>query len=166
MTARLAVVGAPGSGKSAVAAELAARWRCPFIDTDEEYLKVHGVAVGEAVIDDEPAFRQQEEALVLKALRTQGAIVAVGSGALSEPVLEALRLVPVVWLEVGLVDAVRRSGLSGMRPVALGNIRAQIGDMLAERAPLYASVADLTVSTDARMVTSVAEEIEDWERTR
>lgn len=92
--------------------------------------------------------------------------MAVGSGALSEPVLEALRLVPVVWLEVGLVDAVRRSGLSGMRPVALGNIRAQIGDMLAERAPLYASVADLTVSTDARMVTSVAEEIEDWERTR
>lgn len=92
--------------------------------------------------------------------------MAVGSGALSEPVLEALRLVPVVWLEVGLVDAVRRSGLSGMRPVALGNIRAQIGDMLAERAPLYASVADLTVSTDARMVTSVAEEIEEWERTR
>ena len=166
MTARLAVVGAPGSGKSAVAAELAARWRCPLIDTDEKYLEVHGVAVGEAVIDDEAAFRQQEEALVLTALRTQAAVVAVGSGALSEPVLEALGQVPVVWLEVGLVDAVRRSGLSGMRPVALGNIRAQIGDMLAERAPLYAGVADLTVSTDARLVTSVAEEIEDWERTR
>jgi shikimate kinase len=127
---------------------------------------VHGVTVGDAVIDDEAAFRQREEALVLEALRTAGAIVAVGSGALSEPVLEALRTLPVVWLEVGLVDAVRRSGLSGMRPVALGNVRAQIGDMLAERAPMYVSVADLTVSTDARMVTSVAEEIEDWERTR
>ncbi len=166
MSARLALIGAPGAGKSAIAAELAERWGCPVIDTDALYDHEHGASVAEALIDDETAFRITEQELVLRALQTQGAVVAVGSGALSEPVLGALRDLPVVWLEVGLVDAVRRSGLSGIRPLALGNVRAQMAQMLQERAPLYASVADLSVTTDARMVSSVAEEIEQWEASR
>ncbi len=166
MTARLALVGAPGCGKTAVAAELAERWSCPLLDTDALYEQEHGSSVGDAVIDDELAFRADEEQIVLDALRQPAGVVAVGSGAMSEAVRRALVALPVVWLQVGLVDAVRRSGLAGIRPVALGNIRAQMADMMAERAPWYEACADLVVATDGRAVAGVADEIEEWEKSR
>lgn len=164
--ARLALVGAAGAGKSAVAQELAARWECPVLDTDAIYAQQHGQEVAEAIIDDEAGFRAVEEGLVLEALRTPGAVVAVGSGATSDPVLQELRGSPVVWLEVGLADAARRTGLSGMRPLALGNVRAQLHQMLQERATVYASVADLQVGTDGRTVAEVADQIQEWEAAR
>jgi shikimate kinase len=163
---RLALVGAPGAGKSAIAADLEGRWGVPFIDTDAVYAQRSGVGVADAVIDDEAAFRAVEEQIVLEALATDDAVVAVGSGALGEPVLEALRGVPVVWLEVGLAEASRRTGLSGMRPLSMGPVRAQMADMMAARASIYASVADLTVNTDRREVAGVADEIELWEAQR
>lgn len=166
MSARLALVGAPGSGKSAVAGELARRWSCDVLDSDELYEDAHGQSVADAVIDDERAFRDEEQRLVLDALQQSDAVVAIGSGALSEEVQTALRATATVWLQVGLVDAVRRSGLGGIRPVALGNIRAQMAEMMAERAGVYAAVANLTVTTDARDVESVADEIETWEKSQ
>lgn len=93
-------------------------------------------------------------------------MVAVGSGALTPAVIDALSIVPVVWLEVGLAEASRRTGLSGMRPLSMGPVRAQMADMMAVRAATYAAVADLTVNTDRRMVATVADEIEVWETQR
>ena len=73
--------------------------------------------MAEAVIDDEAAFRAIEERIVLDALDESGAVVAVGSGALaSQKVRDALVTVRVVWLELGLVDAARRTGLSEPAP--------------------------------------------------
>ena len=63
----------------------------------------------------------------------------------------------------GLVEAAKRSGLTGARPVALGNVRGQLHGMLEERAPLYESLADLVVATDGRLADEVADEIADWE---
>ncbi len=163
---RLALVGAPGAGKSAIAAELATRWDVPLIDTDEVYERKFGATVGEAVIEDEVAFRAAEEQIVLEALATEDVVVAVGSGALSPPVLQGLSAVPVVWLEVGLAEAARRTGLSGMRPLSMGPVRAQMAEMMAARADRYASVADLSVNTDHRAVSSVADEIQLWEAQR
>src|SRR5690606_18576270 len=106
VSARLALIGAPGAGKSTVGALLADRWGATLVDTDTEYERTHGHGVAEAVIDDEATFRVAEESVVLAALETDGAVVAVGSGApMSQPVREALTSVPTVWLEVGLVAA-------------------------------------------------------------
>jgi shikimate kinase len=164
LTARLALIGAPGAGKSTVAADLAQRWGCPYVDTDERYATEQDRTVAEAVIDDEAAFRAIEERIVLDALDESGAVVAVGSGALaSQKVRDALVTVRVVWLELGLVDAARRTGLSAARPLSLGNVRGQLHDMLRQRAAVYASVADHTVHTDGRQPTEVADEIENWE---
>lgn len=162
MSARLALVGAPGAGKSSVAAELGSRWNCPVRDSDEEY----GRPVAEAIIEDEPAFRAAEETLVLAALSSPGAVVAVGSGATSQAVLDTLRTVPVVWLDIGLAEAARRTGLSGMRPASMGNVRGQLHQMLLERAGVYSSVADLHVLTDGRTAADVADEIQEWEAAR
>lgn len=164
MRARLALVGAAGAGKSTVAADLAGRWSAPLIDTDEQFVGRTGRTVGEAIVDDEPTFREAEERIALEALDTPGAVVALGSGAIdSERLREALAGVPVVWLQVGLADSARRTGLSVPRPVALGNVRAQLQQMLDQRAELYEQVCDLAVATDGRMVESVSDEIERWE---
>ena len=53
MTARLALIGAPGAGKSTVAADLAQRWGCPYVDTDERYATEQGRTVAEFEIDED-----------------------------------------------------------------------------------------------------------------
>ncbi len=165
MTARLALVGAPGSGKTSVGRALAEVWTCEFIDSDAVYEANSGKTVAEAVIEDEATFREAERQIVLEILAAPAAVVAVGSGAVPAAV-DVLKAVPVVWLEVGLADTARRTGLSGARPVALGNIRGQLHDMLKARAEVYGSVADLVVPTDGRTVDSVVAQIRDWEAQR
>jgi shikimate kinase len=65
----------------------------------------------------------------------------------------------VVWLRVGLAAASQRAGLSGARPVLLGNVRAQIKALMDARAPLYTEVARLIVDTDALSVDEAVEAI-------
>ena len=64
---------------------------------------------------------------------------------------------------MGLVDAARRTGLSGARPVALGNVRGQLHDMLKQWAQVYSGLADLQVTTDGRDPADIIEEIVEWE---
>jgi shikimate kinase len=167
VTCRLALIGAAGSGKSAVAGEVGQRWGAWVRDTDADFEAQHGRPVAAAVVDDEESFRARETLIVLDALAAEGAVVAVGSGAVVDPrVAQALADVPTVWLRVGLADAARRTGLSAARPAALGNVRAQLHAMLKERDALYAELADMTVATDAIGIEEVVARIEEWERQR
>ena len=65
----------------------------------------------------------------------------------------------VVFLRVGLSEAVKRVGLGSARPLLLGNVRGRIKALLDERTPVYESVADLVVDTDHKPPAEVAEEI-------
>jgi shikimate kinase len=65
----------------------------------------------------------------------------------------------VVFLHVGLSDAVKRVGLGTARPLLLGNVRARVKALLDERQPVYEEVATLTVETDGRSAEEVAEEV-------
>jgi shikimate kinase len=65
----------------------------------------------------------------------------------------------VIFLRVGLSEAVKRVGLGVGRPLLLGNVRSRIKAMLDERSPVYASVADLTVDTDQRSPEDIVDEI-------
>jgi shikimate kinase len=65
----------------------------------------------------------------------------------------------VVFLRVGLSDAVKRVGLGSARPLLLGNVRGRIKALLDERTPVYESVATLVVDTDGRTPSEVAADI-------
>jgi shikimate kinase len=65
----------------------------------------------------------------------------------------------VVFLRVGLTDAVKRVGLGTSRPLLLGNVRGRIKALLDERTPVYESLATVTVDTDGRTPEDVADEI-------
>src|SRR5262249_3548383 len=65
----------------------------------------------------------------------------------------------VVYLQTGFAAAVRRVGLDTPRPLLLGNPRARMRELLAERLPVYESLARITVITDDRDPQEIADEI-------
>ncbi len=88
-------------------------------------------------------------------------MLALGGGAVLDPATrELLAGHEVVFLRVGLSDAVKRVGLGTARPLLLGNVRGQIKTLLDERTPIYESVATVVVDTDGRTPEDVAVEID------
>ena len=158
---RVVLVGPMGSGKTTVAGILGARWRLPVRDTDADVEQAAGKPVAEIFVEDgEAAFRALERDAVAAALATHEGVLALGGGAVLDPATqERLAGHTVVYLKVGLADAVKRVGLGVGRPLLLGNVRSRVKQLLDERAPVYEKVATLTVDTDDRAPADVAEEI-------
>ena len=67
----------------------------------------------------------------------------------------------MVFLRVGLAEAVKRVGLGAGRPLLFGNVRARIKATLDERAPIYESVATVVVDTDETSPDEVAARIQE-----
>jgi shikimate kinase len=150
-----------GAGKSTVAELLGAAWGQSVRDTDRDVEAAEGRSIAEIFVDSgEEAFRALERAAVAEALASHRGVLALGGGAVLDPATrEALAGRPVVFLRVGLSDAVKRVGLTSGRPLLFGNVRARIKALLDERTPIYESVADLSVDTDQRSPQDVADEI-------
>ena len=159
-SATIALIGAPGAGKSTVGHVLAERLVLPFVDVDAAIEAAEGKPVPEIFADSgEAHFRALERTATLAALR-QPAVVAVGGGAVLIPeVAEALRTVTAVWLEVSVAQASRRLGLNRAGGLVLGNLRATLIKLLAERTPVYQNLATITVATDRVGVQAIVEEI-------
>ncbi|WP_434442615.1 shikimate kinase [Lentzea sp. E54] len=152
MSPRYVVVGPPGAGKTTVSELLAARLGVPFRDVDADIVQLAGKPISDIFTDDgEPVFRAMEEEAVAKALAEHEGVLALGGGAvLSAPTRERLREHTVVFLNVGMAEGVRRTGLAANRPLLTGvNPRATFKALLDARLPLYREVATIEVLTDA-----------------
>lgn len=158
---RLVLVGTMGSGKTTVSQILAERWGVLARDTDQDVEAAAGRSISDIFVDDgEQAFRVFEREAVEVALREHEGVLALGGGAVLDPdTREALRGHRVVFLNVGLSDAVKRVGLGSARPLLLGNVRGRIKALLDERLPVYRAVATMTVDTDGKTADDVADEI-------
>jgi len=158
---RIVLVGSPGSGKTTVGGLVAARLGVAFRDTDADVEAVTGSTVAALFVDrGEEAFRELERTAVLTALDEHEGVLALGGGAVLDPgTRRRLQTETVALLDVGLAEAAKRVGLNRDRPLLLGNVRAQLGTLLAARAPLYAEVATITVPTDGRTPDEVADDL-------
>lgn len=166
---RVVLIGSMGAGKTTVGEELARRWGVGFRDTDLDIEASQGRTIADIFIaDGEDHFRALERAAVARALDEHDGVLALGGGAvLAASTRELLDEHTVVFLQVGLSEAVRRVGLGTSRPLLLGNVRSRIKGLLDERTPIYTATASLTVDTDGLEPAEVAARIEArWEDVR
>ncbi len=161
MSPRVVLVGPMGAGKTTVAGLLAAAWGVPVRDTDADIEAAEGRTVSDIFVDSgEDTFRELERAAVAAALAEHDGVLALGGGAVLDETTRALLAGHrVVFLRVGLSEAVKRVGLGTSRPLLLGNVRGRIKALLDERTPIYEAVATATVDTDGRSAEDVADEI-------
>jgi shikimate kinase len=155
------LVGPMGAGKTTVAALLASAWGTTARDTDTDVEAREGREISDIFVDSgEAYFRELEAAAVVAALAEHDGVLALGGGAvLDSATRDLLAGQRVVFLLVGLSEAVKRVGLGSARPLLLGNVRGRIKALLDERTPIYEAVATDTVDTDGRTPEEVADEI-------
>lgn len=157
------LVGPMGSGKTTVGRGLAARLGAALRDTDADVEVRAGKPVSDIFVDDgEPVFRDLEREAVAIALREHDGVLALGGGAVMDPLTEeALHGHTVVFLDVQVTDAARRIGLNRDRPLLLGNPRAQWLRIMERRRPVYERVATAVVATDGRTPDEVVDAVLD-----
>jgi len=155
------LIGPPGSGKTTLGRLLSERLGVAFRDTDADVEAAAGKPVGDIFIEEgEARFRELELHAVRQALREHDGVLSLGGGAVLHEETQALLAGrPVVYLRVGLADAVQRVGLAAARPLLVLNPRSRLKQLMEERRPVYERLAVLTVVTDKREPEELVDEI-------
>ena len=158
---KVVLVGGPGSGKSTVGKQLAARWGVGFRDTDRDVEILAGATISDIFVQQgEQHFRSLERDAVARGLAEHSGVLALGGGAvLSDEVRTALVGRQVVHLDVGLAAAMQRLQMNRSRPLLVGNVRGRWQQLADERRPYYLQVATVTVSTDGRTPAQVVDAV-------
>ena len=164
MSPVVVLVGAPGSGKSTVGQALAEYLSVGFRDTDADVEAAAGTSISDIFVEHgEQHFRALERTAVRTALAEHDGVLALGGGAvLADETRELLAEHTVVFLNVGMAEGVRRTGLSAARPLLAGvNPRATFKALLDARLPLYREVATVEVDTDKHEPPGIVDAIVD-----
>ncbi|MDX2176242.1 MAG: shikimate kinase [Candidatus Sumerlaeia bacterium] len=158
------LVGMMGAGKSEVGGELADRLGYRYLDTDKLVEKQAGKPVHQIFSEDgEQAFRELETGAIAGLAGTQGAVIATGGGAYTNPVnrriLDALGL--SVYLKASARELYARVKNDTRRPLLkVEDPKAEMARILAEREPHYKQ-AEITVDTEDLSVEEVVDELID-----
>ena len=153
----IVLIGMPSTGKTTIGKALAERRRLPFIDTDEEIVKMAKMTIPEIFEKHgEPHFRQIESQVVHEVGKKSGHIIACGGGAiLTEGAHTALAQNGVI---VHLFQNPERTDLTG-RPL-LKNIE-DVKKLHKERMPIYKKFANIEIATDSGNIEQILEELEE-----
>ena len=138
----IVLIGMPGAGKTTIGRILAQKCGKKFVDIDEELVARTGKPVSAIfAASGEECFRDLESAAVREAAALSGAVIATGGGTVlrAENVRRLKQNGRLVFLDRPLAALVP----SPDRP--LGDTAEKVARLSAERAPLYAAAADLTV---------------------
>jgi len=157
------LIGPMGSGKTAVGRHVARALGLSFYDSDAEIERRTGVDISFIFEKEgEAGFRQREREAIEALTALENIVLATGGGAvlLRENRRHLAARGWVVYLQTSVAQQAHRVRYGRNRPLlAEGDAAARLGKLMDARAPLYAEIADYTVSTDGRRVQHVAESI-------
>lgn len=155
MTQHVVLVGLMGSGKTTVGRRLAALLDRDFIDADEALVEISDRTIAEIFeTEGEEGFRSIEADVLEELLEHhRPAVIATGGGVvLREDSRRRLQGsdVTVVWLDASPAFLASRVKSKTHRPLLAGSEPALdvMTRLHADRAPLYAEVADLTIDVE------------------
>ena len=152
-----------GAGKTAIGRELARQLNLEFLDADQEIERRTGADV--ALIfekEGETGFRRRERDVIAELTQREGLVLATGGGAVLDPAnREALQSRGfVIYLKASLDAQAARTAQNRNRPLLETEDRQERLKQLFEvRAPLYESLAQLTVETDSGQVKQISQRI-------
>lgn len=143
------LVGMMGAGKTTVGKLLAKHLGKTFLDCDEELQRRTGVTVAHIFdVEGEAGFRKREAALIEELVGMDNIVLATGGGAVLDPGNRACLAQNgvVVYLKGNVQDLWQRTRHDRGRPLLqTADPLGRLKELHAQRDPLYASVADLTV---------------------
>lgn len=162
-TRNIYLVGPMGSGKTAVGRQLARLLRLDFYDSDVEIERRTGVDIPYIFEKEgEAGFREREREVIDALTQMHDVVIATGGGAIILPHnRERLSSTGrVVYLKTGVEQQLDRTKHGRGRPLLnSGDPETTLRNLMAQRAPLYESIATVTVPTDGRHVRAVAEDV-------
>ena len=159
----LILIGFMGCGKSSVGREIARRGTFRFFDTDTIIRRKYGKSIPEIFsIWGETVFRDEEHSVLEGFRHTRGIILATGGGIVTQsrnlPLLRQLGV--VVWLTADERTLWLRVRQNPNRPLLqTDNPQETLRKLSSERAPIYQSIADLTVDSTGLSHAEVADKI-------
>lgn len=152
-----------GSGKTTVGRRLAARLGRRFVDADKALEERCGVSIPTIFeLEGEAGFRQREAALLDELTRMPDIVLATGGGVVTVPANRAVlrERGTVVFLRAGAADLWQRLKRDRSRPLLrTPNPRERIGELVAQRDPMYREVAHLTVTSGRLTVDGLVADI-------
>ncbi len=162
----LILIGYRASGKTSVGQMLSGLLQRPFYDTDALVREQTGKTVREIVLEGGwPAFRQAEKAAVSGLAGIDGAVIALGGGAVLDAAnVEALKNRGFfIWLraEGDTIQErlIKDEASAEQRPPLSAPSNRSDKEILAQRLPVYRAAADHVVDTTGLSIKTVAEEI-------
>jgi shikimate kinase len=163
----IVLVGLMGAGKSTVGRRLAGRLGLMFKDADIEIEAAAGLTIPDIfAIYGEPSFRDGEERVIARLLRTGPLVLATGGGAyLREATRSRVSESGIsVWLKADLDVLMRRVRKRGNRPLLqTEDPEATMRALMAARHPVYAEADVIVLSRDVshdRVVQDVLEALD------
>ena len=159
----IALIGFPGTGKSAVAEALAPISGMTLVDIDKRIEEKTGMSVPELfAAKGEGEFRKMEQAEIEEMSLDSNQVVSCGGGAvMNRSNVRALRNNCLsVWLWADVKTALSRIGETSTRPLLNSPDPEEAArTLLAARMPSYARTSDLLVNTNGREPRRIAERI-------
>jgi len=159
----IALIGMPGSGKSAIAKAAAKRLALAYVDCDQAIERRAGCSIAAFFAEHgEQAFRDLESDMLATLIDDASSVIATGGGVVLRPANRALLRTRTrcVYLRASSELLWRRLKNDRRRPLLqVADPEARLRQMHADRAPLYEDVAHVVVDTDGLPFGRIVDEV-------
>ena len=136
----LVFLGMMGSGKTSIGSLVAKKLKLNFIDIDKKIEKELGLTISKIFeVKGEDYFRELEEKVTLKVLKTNSIVVSLGGGAFINKVIrkEILKNHISFWLNWDNKTQLNRIKNSKKRPLAFNATENELIDLIKKRSNIY-----------------------------